>query len=90
MKCKGGLPPGLAKIHRVDPNKKINPTEMYSKYSQAVDKYYSDLEKNKKVQKEKTGLSQFVKPKSPFTGPGPATAGRKRYRKSRRTRRRKH
>jgi hypothetical protein len=42
-------------------------------------------------QEERSGFSQLLgRPKSPFTGPGPSTAGRKRYHKRRSTRRRKH
>lgn len=38
----------------------------------------------------RTGLSQILsRPRSPFTGPGPSTAGRKKYKRNR-TRKNKH
>lgn len=88
MKSKGGLPPVLAKRPRVNPDEKSGGPAMTQRYFESK---LPPPVPTPEPQQEKKGLSQFIRPRSPFTGPGPATAGRKRYRKRKQTRRnRKH
>lgn len=84
MKQQGGLPPAFRKGSRHKSLKKNEGAVFMHEYMNTTKpSLYPD---GPRRQTEKSGLSQLLKKsRNPFTGPGPATAGRRR-----RTRRRKH
>jgi hypothetical protein len=75
MKQKGGLPPVFVKKPYTEED-----------YERAQRRFAVAVKKSipPEPQTERKGLTQFFKrPRSPFTGPGPSTAGRKKLKRNR-------
>lgn len=82
MKQKGGLPPAFVKKPpKVTGDLGLTGPELLRAYSKG-ESFVPPTPPN--PQTEKKGLTQLLpRPRSPFTGPGPSTAGRKKLKRNR-------
>lgn len=80
MKQKGGVPPAF---QRRTPSQKLGPPSLPPKFRDIVPFPTPPPSQTPSI------MNQLVRPRSPFTGPGPSTAGRKKHMR-RRTRKVKH